>query len=134
MGANNPVRELWTAAQDIWDDRIPADRIKMLVSIGTGVPSLQAFRQSIVDVGKTLIALAIETENTAETFSREHRDLARDKKYFRSSVDRGLESVGLEESAKTAIVVSATRRYLETQAFYEYVLFFKESYRQGVGE
>lgn len=133
-GANNPVRELWTAAQDVWDESPVADRIKCLVSIGTGLPSLEAFGQSIVDVGKSLLALATETEHTAEIFAREHRDLARSKRYFRFSVDRGLESVGLEEAAKTAVVVSATRRYLETQAVYESVLAFKATSRRGPGE
>ncbi|KAI9670732.1 MAG: hypothetical protein M1817_003842 [Caeruleum heppii] len=133
-GANNPVRELWTAAQDLWDDENLEEKIRCFVSIGTGQPSLDAFGVSVQDVGKTLLALATETEQTAETFYREHRTLARDCKYFRFSVDRGLEHVGLEESSKASAIVSATRRYLESQAVFESVRAFKQRASQEESE
>ena len=43
-GANNPVRELWTEASDIWKDLGPLSKtIKCLVSIGTGVPAVKPY-------------------------------------------------------------------------------------------
>jgi predicted acylesterase/phospholipase RssA len=121
-GANNPVRELWTAAKDLWPEGHLEDKIKCLVSIGTGQPSLEPFGESLVDVATTLLAIATDTERTAEVFAREHRDLAREKRYFRFNVEKGLEKIGLEEFQKRSILVSATRRYLESQAVYENLL------------
>jgi predicted acylesterase/phospholipase RssA len=126
-GANNPIRELWAAAKDLWPSGHLEEKIKCIISVGTGRPSLNAFGQSIHDVAKTLLAIATETEHTAEQFHREHRDLAASQKFFRFSVDRGLEAIGLEEFSKTSIMVAATKRYLESQAIYEQMLFCRET-------
>jgi predicted acylesterase/phospholipase RssA len=50
-GANNPVYELWNEAQDIWPSKSLEDKIKCLVSIGTGVPSLTPFRADPIGIG-----------------------------------------------------------------------------------
>lgn len=128
-GANNPIRELWSAAKDLWPEGYIEERIKCLVSIGTGQPSLDAFGQNIKDVAESLLAIATDTEHTAEMFHREHRDLARANKYFRFNVNRGLERVGLEEYAKSSVIVAATKRYLESQEIYEKLLLCQESLR-----
>jgi hypothetical protein len=70
-GANNPVREVWHQAQLAWGPEPLESKVKCLVSIGTGVPSLKSFKDDVLHIGETLIAIATETEQTAERFRRE---------------------------------------------------------------
>jgi hypothetical protein len=42
-GANNPVPELWNQAQLMWGPEPLEGKVQCLVSIGTGVSSLQPF-------------------------------------------------------------------------------------------
>jgi hypothetical protein len=41
-----------------------------VVSIGTGVPSLKAFKDDVFNISQTLAAIATETEQTAEQRER----------------------------------------------------------------
>jgi predicted acylesterase/phospholipase RssA len=127
IGANNPVRELWTEAQDLWPKGSLADRIKCFVSIGTGQPAVKAFGADVIEIGKTMVEIATDTENTARLFEMEHRDLLREGRYFRFNVDKGLEDVGLEEAAKLNVVVATTRRYIRAQDTYVKVRACAES-------
>jgi hypothetical protein len=70
-GADNPVREVWDQAQLTWGPEPLEGRVKCLVSIGTGVPSLEPFKDDVLRIGETLVAIATETEVTAERFRRE---------------------------------------------------------------
>lgn len=128
---NNPVRELITTAQDIWPNIDVTSNLACLVSIGTGQPSLQPFGEHLVDVGKTLKSIATDTEYLAEQFSREHRSLISQKKYFRFNVEKGLEDVGLEEHEKKSTIVAATRRHLELQHVFEQTQACATSIRTG---
>jgi hypothetical protein len=60
-GANNPVREVWDQAQLAWGPEPLEGKVKCLVSIWTGVPSLKPFRDGMLHIGKTLVAIATET-------------------------------------------------------------------------
>jgi hypothetical protein len=53
----------------MWGPEPLKSRIKCLVLIGTGVPSLKPFQDDVFHMGMTLIAIASETEQTAETFA-----------------------------------------------------------------
>jgi hypothetical protein len=64
-GANNPVREVWDQAQLAWGPEPLEGKVKCLVSIGTGVLSLKPFKDDVLHIGKTLVAIATETERTA---------------------------------------------------------------------
>ena len=66
LGSNNPVYALWSQAQDLWGSKALQENIGCLISIGTGKPALAPFPEDILDVGRSLIALATETESTAE--------------------------------------------------------------------
>ena len=118
-GANNPVRELWDQAQLAWGPEPLEGRVKCLVSIGTGVPSLKPFKDDVLHIGKTLVAIATETEQTAERFRRERPVLDSTGRYYRFNVDRGLEDIGLEEAKKVKEMAAATRRYIATQAVHK---------------
>ncbi|MCJ1384883.1 hypothetical protein MMC17_008001 [Xylographa soralifera] len=114
-GANNPVQELWNEAKDVWDPE-PLDRnLKSLVSIGTGVPSVEPFRTGLLEIGQTLIRISTETEQTAESFQRAHSELDDSDRYFRFNVRNGLEHIGLEDSSQKNAIMTLTERYVESQ-------------------
>lgn len=114
-GANNPVWQVWDQAQLIWGSESIEGRIKCLVSIGTGIPSLKPFKDDVFHIGTTLLTLANETEQTAEAFRRDKTYLDTTSRYYCFNVTRGLEDIGLEESKKKKDIAAATRRYLESQ-------------------
>ena len=119
LGANNPVAELWDQAQLIWGSEQLDGRVKCLVSIGTGVPSLKPFPGDVLHIGEALVAIATETEQTAERFRRDKAYLDSSSRYFRFNVVRGLEDLGLEEATKAKDIAAATRRYVASQETYK---------------
>lgn len=116
-GANNPILQLWTEATRTWRDKDQQgkwhleDNILCLVSIGTGVPSLTPFSNDVKQIGKALLAIALDTEEVAETFQRHHTDLYQMNHAFRFNVLRGLEDIGLEEYTKMENIDAVTRKY-----------------------
>jgi hypothetical protein len=118
LGANNPVYTLWNQARDVWGDQLHG-RLKCLVSIGTGVPTLKPVRDDVLGIWATLRELATETEKTAELFRRDKSSLDDEGRYYRFNVDRGLEDIGLEESKKKKEIAAATGRYIASQAVFK---------------
>jgi predicted acylesterase/phospholipase RssA len=118
-GANNPVYEVWNQAQDMWPSGSLEDKVGCLVSIGTGVPSLKPFSDDLVGVGQSLLAIATETDETAERFCRDKSGLDDKGHYYRFNVLQGLEDVGLEDSARKNAIIAATDRYVESQATFK---------------
>ena len=113
-GANNPVREVWGQAQLAWGPELLEGKVKCVVSIGMGMPSLKAFKDDVFNIGKTLAAIATETEQTAERFRRERGLLDSTGRYYRFNVLQGLENIGLEEAKKVKEMAAATRRYINS--------------------
>jgi hypothetical protein len=62
------------------------------------VPSLKAFKDDVLHIGETLVAIATETERTAERFRHKMALLDSTVRYHRFNVVRGLENIGLEEA------------------------------------
>ena len=118
-GANNPVYEVWNEAQDIWPCGSLEDKMKCLVSIGTGVPSLRPFKGDLISIGESLLAISTETEKTAERFSRDKAGLDNTGRYYRFNVLRGLEDIGLEDSMRKSMIIAATDRYIDSQAVFK---------------
>lgn len=114
-GANNPVMEVWNQAQDIWGPGSLDTKIKCLVSVGTGVPSIKPFEDKLLKIGQTLVAISTETEKTAERFQRDKVELDVTGRYYRFNVSGGLDSVGLEEAKKIDLIAAATRDYVASQ-------------------
>ncbi|KAM0805350.1 phospholipase [Usnea florida] len=112
LGYNNPIRQLWTEAGDIWGG--PLERkIDCLVSLGTGKPALGDFGPGVRDLGRRLLGVATETQQTADQFYNDRRpDLLEEQRYYRFNVDRGLTNIGLEEAQKKATIIRATKEYL----------------------
>ncbi|KAF2241387.1 hypothetical protein BU26DRAFT_440787, partial [Trematosphaeria pertusa] len=112
MGANDPILEVWDQAQLAWGPEPLEGRVKCLISVGTGAPSLKPFKDDVLHIGETLVAIATETEQTAERFRRERSLLADTGRYYQFNVNRRLEDIGLEESKKVNEMAAATRRYI----------------------
>ncbi|KAI1615399.1 hypothetical protein EDD36DRAFT_462913 [Exophiala viscosa] len=112
---NNPVGELWNQAQAVYGPEPLDDNLDCLVSIGTGVPSLTPVRDDVFHIYESLVAIATETELTAETFRQSKAHLDEQGRYYRFNVSRGLETIGLEESKKKAEIAAATRLYCGSQ-------------------
>jgi predicted acylesterase/phospholipase RssA len=114
-GANNPIQELWNEAKDMWDPEPLESNLKCIVSIGTGVPSVEPFRTGLLEVGGALVRMSTWTEGAAEMFQRTHSDLDDSNRYFRFNVRNGLEKIGLEDSSQKDAIVAVTQRYVESQ-------------------
>jgi hypothetical protein len=99
----------------MWGPEPLENNVKCLVSVGTGIPSLKPFRDDVFHIGETLLAIATETEQTAERFHRDKSYLDNSGRYYRFNVAHGLEGIGLEESKKSKEIAAATRRYIESQ-------------------
>ena len=83
------------------------------------MPSLKLFRDDVLHIGETLIAIATETEQTAEEFRQDKSHLEDNGQYYRFNVDRGLEEIGLEESKKRKEIAAATRRYIGSHGVFK---------------
>lgn len=89
--------------------------LKCIISIGTGVPSIEPFETDLLDIGQTLLRISTETEKTAELFQRAHSNLDDSNRYFRFNVHHGLEKIALEDSSQKDTIMAVTNRYLESQ-------------------
>jgi hypothetical protein len=102
----------------VWGDQLQG-RLKCLVSIGTGVPTLKPVRDDVLGIWATLKELATETEKTAEGFRRDKSSLDDEGRYYRFNVDHGLEDIGLEESKRKKEIAAATGHYIASQAVFK---------------
>jgi hypothetical protein len=86
------------------------------VSIGAGKSKFKAFGRNLKEVGKSLIAIATETDDTAALFARTHPQYdgeGAERRLFRFQVAQGLEKVGLAEYRKINEIAAATQIYME---------------------
>jgi predicted acylesterase/phospholipase RssA len=123
-GQNSPIAAMWTEAGDIFKEKdVPdwrlEDNVQCFVSIGTGIPSLEAFGDSPLSVANTLKNIATDSMRAAEDFQRHHPNMVRDNRFFRFSVLRGLEKIGLEEAGKRKEIVAATREYIQEENIFK---------------
>ena len=90
--------------------------VKCFVSIGTGNPGKKAIESNVLKfLSKTLVAIATETEKTADRFVARWRQHYDESRYFRFNVHQGLQEVGLEEYQEQGAIEAATDDYLEQQ-------------------
>ena len=116
-GANNPILRLWNEAKDAWEPEPLDQDLKCLISIGTGVPSIEPFKVGLLNLNlfDTLVHISTETQQTAETFQRTHSELEGNGQYFRFNVSNGLEKIGIEDASKKDEVMALTDRYIQSQ-------------------
>ncbi|PBK94679.1 FabD/lysophospholipase-like protein [Armillaria gallica] len=113
-GRNNPAKIVLEEARIMF----PARKIECLISIGTGYPKTIALTPatsqqsgSVDSVGKTLMALATDCEQTAQELSQEYRHTP--DVYFRFNVQRGMEQVSPEQWDRLSEVRAHTEQYLK---------------------
>jgi hypothetical protein len=92
-------------------------RIKCLVSIGIGGPSLNRFHDDDLHIHETLVASATEIEQTAERFRQDRSYLDNTGRYYRFNLVHGLEDIGLKESKKE--IAAATLLYAASQEVFK---------------
>ncbi|KAJ5623136.1 protein kinase subdomain-containing protein [Penicillium lividum] len=119
LGANNPVDEVEGEASNIWcsetGDLKPL--VKCFISIGTGNPGKKPFENSIIKfLGKTVVQIATETENTERRFIARWAKHFDENRYFRFNVEQGLQEIGLDEYKKKGPMEAATEGYLTHMA------------------
>lgn len=98
----------------MWGPQPLEGRIKCIVSISTGVPSLKPFQDDVLYIGKTLVAIVTETEQTAEEFRQDKSHLKDNSQYYWFNVDWGLEEIELEKSKKRKEIAVVTQRYVRS--------------------
>jgi hypothetical protein len=116
LHSNNPVRKACLLAQEIW--AVPGsshpeffNRIGSLLSIGTGIPTIQEVGESPHSLMNTLVNIATASATEATAFEREHLNMVRNHTYLRLDVDQGLQGVGMEDASKRSKITTATARY-----------------------
>ena len=112
MNYNNPVRSLYDEAKHVWGKS--RREIKSIISIGTGVPPLRSTGHTGKQILKWVVAIATDTQSTADEFADEMEHLAEDAPidYHRWNVDHGLEDMELEEWKDFDTLTGATSYYL----------------------
>jgi predicted acylesterase/phospholipase RssA len=118
-GANNPIHEIWDEGRNTWKG-FTDDNINLMLSIGTGIPSMKPFGLTLATIGHTI---ATETEKSATHFRQDHTSLSRSNRYVRFNVDRGLEDVGLDEADRLGEIVSATKAYMHSEDVLDRTVF-----------
>lgn len=110
---NNPVRVLMDESKQIWDYSA-GRRAGYIISIGTGKQSLNRVGNDLVEIVKSLEAIVVDTEKTAEMFANEIADMPPLERpnYFRFNVDQGLENIGLEEWKQFERLTEASSAFL----------------------
>ncbi|KAL4945496.1 hypothetical protein BDV06DRAFT_230620 [Aspergillus oleicola] len=126
--ANNPIREVWIEAKNVWKLTSLEDQLRCLVSIGTGVPSVQRASQtkggggvfgSLSSKDKAAGSATVDPEVEANKFIQEHSELDDDGRLFRFDVPNGLGDIALDELSEMETVVDATKVYLGKELIYK---------------
>ncbi|KAK0451243.1 FabD/lysophospholipase-like protein [Desarmillaria tabescens] len=115
VGCNNPAKMVLKEARDVF----PAREIVCLLSIGTGYPKTIAIRaaarshlsNSVDDVGKALMDIATDCEETAQDLAKKYCDIP--DVYFRLNVQRGMEQIMPEQWDHLSQVEAHTDQYLK---------------------
>lgn len=115
LGANNPCEQVEEEAADIWcaDTADLKPLVKCFISIGTGKQATEAMEKNLFKfLGKTVVSIATETENTEKAFIARWRKHFDEDRYFRFNVEQGLQGIGLAEYQQAGAIESATLSYL----------------------
>lgn len=112
LGANNPIDVLWEEAQKLYGEEVEP-KLRMLLSIGTGVPPLTTFPDGAKAVVKAIVDIATETEKTAARFDGHHRALARRGGYLRFNV-RDISMIQLDDAEEKGTMATRTAAYMDS--------------------
>ncbi|PSK46105.1 hypothetical protein B9Z65_5073 [Elsinoe australis] len=115
-GANNPVHKLREEMQDLmgYDHRLE-DNLNCLVSLGAGIKSLKPFDQTSGALSNTLMAIATETERSAQQFQRSKANLFRESLCYRFSAP-SVGDLGMNRPEDRGVIEQMTDRYVEDKS------------------
>jgi hypothetical protein len=110
LGYNNPIEQVLEEARRVF----PGRKVACVVSIGTGIASIIKFPKSPktnpIKLINTLKEMATESDRTAEKMYGWFQNVQ--DTYFRFSVDRGLQNIGLEEWKESSKVRTYTSEHI----------------------
>lgn len=87
--------------------------VKCFISIGTGDPGKEAIKDGMIGfLSQTVVDIATETEKTEKKFIARYAKHFDENRYFRFSVDQGLQNIGLDEYRRKGAIEAATEGYL----------------------
>ncbi len=119
---------MWKEAIDICDGESLVENLACIVSIGTGVQNIKKFGNNVKEVMNSIVRIATETEETANTFNHTHPELNKgNQRYFRFNVPRTLAEIGLDEASEAGtskivqrpewqILLSQSSKFLHSSA------------------
>lgn len=111
-GANNPVHKPWEEMQDLmgYGHRLE-DNLNCLVSLGAGIKSLKPFDQTFGALLNTLMAIATETERSAQQFQRSKANLFREGLCYRFSAP-SVGDLGMNRPEDRGVIEQMTDMYV----------------------
>ena len=88
--------------------------IKCIISIGTGVPPLGAIGDTGKEILESVVNIATDTQRAADEFAEDMEHMPKNAKidYYGLNVDRGLETMKLEEWCDFDMLTGTTSYYL----------------------
>jgi hypothetical protein len=123
--ANNPIREVWIEAKNVWRLTTLESQLRCLVSIGTGLPTIKRAKPSGGVFGfstaKSADASVADPEVETNKFIQEHSELDDDGRLYRFDVPNGLAEIELDSVAEMETIVDATQEFLAKELVYKQV-------------
>ncbi|KAL4923133.1 uncharacterized protein BDV17DRAFT_18428 [Aspergillus undulatus] len=125
--ANNPIREVWIEAKNVWRLTSLESQLRCLVSIGTGLPTIKraskggVFQFGFGNASKTANSNIVDPEVETNKFLQEHSELDDDGRLFRFDVPNGLAEIALDDLSEVETIVDATKVYLGKELVYKQV-------------
>ncbi|KAL4880540.1 acyl transferase/acyl hydrolase/lysophospholipase [Aspergillus karnatakaensis] len=122
--ANNPIREVWIEAKNVWRLTSLESQLRCFVSIGTGLPTIKRATKHTNVFGfgsKTSDAAVVDPEVETNKFIQEHSELDDEGRLFRFDVPNGLAEIGLDDVSEMETIVDATQDYLAKELVYKQV-------------
>ncbi|KAJ0415765.1 acyl transferase/acyl hydrolase/lysophospholipase [Aspergillus carlsbadensis] len=124
--ANNPIREVWIEAKNVWRLTTLESQLRCLVSIGTGLPTIKRAKPSggvfgFSAAAKSADASVADPEVETNKFIQEHSELDDDGRLYRFDVPNGLAEIELDSLAEMETIVDATQEYLAKELVYKQV-------------
>ncbi|KAL2817582.1 acyl transferase/acyl hydrolase/lysophospholipase [Aspergillus granulosus] len=123
--ANNPIREAWIEAKNVWRLNSLESQLRCLVSIGTGLPTIKRAKHNGGVFGfaaaKSAGSSVVDPEIETNKFIQEHSELDDDGRLYRFDVPNGLAEIELDSIAELETIVDATQDYLSKELIYKQV-------------
>ncbi|KAL3462605.1 acyl transferase/acyl hydrolase/lysophospholipase [Aspergillus heterothallicus] len=129
--ANNPIREVWIEAKNVWRLTTLESQLRCLVSIGTGLPTIKRTRNSgggggvfgfVASAAKSGADAGVaDPEVETNKFIQEHSELDDDGRLFRFDVPNGLGEIELDSIGEIETIVDATQDYLAKELVYKQI-------------